>query len=71
MGIQAILRAALNKKIETLNFSNNDLEHDGARAFSEFLQNTSTLKILTAKNCSLGDKSALLMKESASKNPKL
>lgn len=57
--------------IHTLIFSNNDLEHDGARAFSEYLSKSETLKNLVCTGCHLGDKSAKLMLENAIKNPKL
>jgi hypothetical protein len=33
MSIKAILAAAVDKPIEFLDFSDNDLEYDGARAF--------------------------------------
>lgn len=37
MGIKAILFAAVDMQIELLDLSDNDLEHDGARAFQDFL----------------------------------
>ena len=71
MGIKAILFAAQDKKILSLNFSNNLLEGDGARSFSEFLQHNKTLKVIRAENCGLSDKSAFLMKEAIQKNPSI
>ena len=42
-------------KIEFLDLSENFLDSDGARAFSEFLSTNDSLKVLKINGCKLGD----------------
>ena len=71
MGIKAILFAAVDMQIERLDLSDNDLEHDGARAFQDFLSRSTSIKRIKATNCNLGDKSATMILKAVKQNPKL
>jgi Ran GTPase-activating protein (RanGAP) involved in mRNA processing and transport len=52
-GIKAILLTAVipDKNVWYLDLSNNDLEHDGAKYFTEFLEKSQSLKVLKVNNC--------------------
>jgi Ran GTPase-activating protein (RanGAP) involved in mRNA processing and transport len=69
MSTKAILFAVAN--IECLNLSENFLDTDGARAFSEFLSTNQSLKVLKMNGCKLNDKSLEMMLEALNKNPSL
>ena len=69
MSTKALLAAV--GEIDFLDLSENFLDADGARAFSEFLSTNKTLKVLKINGCKLGDKTLEMMLEALSKNPSL
>ena len=56
-----ILDAAVDKQIIRINFADNDLEEDGAKAFVRFLEKNTTLRVLNLHNCNLDAKSFEMM----------
>lgn len=56
-----MLNACSNFAIESVDLSNNFLDYDGARAFSQFLSTASHLQVLKLDNCKLGPKSCEMM----------
>lgn len=71
MGTQAMLLAANEKAIYSLNLADNLLEDDGARAYSAFLEANKSLKVLNVNNCSLACKSCIMMDKAITNNPSL
>lgn len=69
MSTKALLSAV--KNVKKLDLSNNFLDGDGARAFSEFLASSKTIQILKVNGCKMNDKSLEMIMEAMEKNPEL
>ena len=70
-GCKAILFAAREFNIIHIDVSYNNFEDNGAKAFAEFMEISTTLKVLKAHGCGFGKVSVEMMVASFKKNPKL
>ena len=71
LGVNSMLKSAIDYKVERINLSDNFLDHDGARSFKVFFESNSTLKIFNASNCSLGDASGAIIEQALSQNSRM
>lgn len=68
MSTAAILLPCKDHKIEYLDMSDNFLDHDGGKAFNEFLWGNSNLKVLKLNNTKVGKRTAELLLEAFEEN---